>query len=193
MKQLLKCLKCLAKRLINVGKVLITIPIACGRAAAALLAEKPEVVAAPAPKLEIVSPETVQVQDNSQNEIFDALWRQIQKDYEASCSPRRTWQQEILLSLPLPQLPASETPITVEVQRSLDTEVITKTPFPPCPDNLNDKKAWSVRKLQQFCRELNSIELSFNPSSQRLIEGHCRKNTNRRLIVKLIKEFYAVV
>jgi hypothetical protein len=192
MDQLLKCLKCFAKRLVNIGKVLITIPLACGRAAAALLAEKPEVAAPPAPKLEIVLPETVQVQDNSQNEIFDALWRQIQKNYEASCSPKRTWQQEILLSLPLPQLPESDNQSTVEVQRSLE-EVITKTPFPPCPDNLNDKKVWSVRKLQQFCRDLNSIELSFNPSSQRLIEGHCRKNTNRRFIVKLIKEFYAIV
>jgi hypothetical protein len=58
------------------------------------------------------------------------------------------------------------------------------------PTDLNNKKVWTVRKLQAFCRKLNSIEQERNPENPQKITGYASKGTNRRLIANLITKFY---
>jgi hypothetical protein len=124
----------------------------------------------------------------SQKQVNEALWLQIQAKY----SPVKSWQQQILETIPaLPPLPleVTEEKELSENERSLP-EVIISTPFPKKPDDFSDEKKWTVRRLQDLCRKLNAIEQQSNPQNPYKIIGYASKGTNRRNIVRLINKFY---
>jgi hypothetical protein len=196
--QFFDCLKSITKKAVGgaafIAVITIAAPVALGAVIALSLAvtdkesrKRPAKSQETPPPVSDSTPEPT-TEKVDQQRINEALWLQLKNQY----SPVKSWQQQILDSIPLqPLQPVVEEQVSNESERSLPSEAITLTPeFPEKPQDFSNEKKWTVRKLQDFCRQLNAIELERNPENPKKITGYASKGTNRRNIVRLINKFY---